>query len=111
MTDQQFVVQYRVAGFGGKDDLSKRHQIEDLLGQELESADIGFCDGGDIGSGNMNIFLYTHDRRSAEELVIRTLRSHRMLEGAVIAICPNPENDEPYEVVWPEDFDGPFSVL
>lgn len=111
MSDQQIVVQYRVAGFGGPDDLTKRHQIEDLLGQALESAEIGSCDGGDIGSGRMNIFLYTHDRGSAEQLVIRTLRAQKMLEGAVIAVCANPEKDEPYEVVWPEDFDGEFSAL
>lgn len=76
--DQQIVVQYRVAGFGGPDDLSKRHRIEDLLGQALESADIGSCDGGDIGS----------DRRSAEEQVVCTLRSHKLLDGAVIAVLP-----------------------
>ena len=111
MSDQQLIVQFRIAGFGGEDALSKRHKIEDLLGQALESAEIGFCDGGDIGGGSMNIFLYTHDRRSAQELVIRTLRAQKMLDGAVIAVCANPEEDEPYEVVWPEDYDGEFSVL
>jgi hypothetical protein len=111
LSDQQIVVQYRIAGFGGKDDLAKRHQIEDLLGQALESADIGFCDGGDIGSGSMNIFLYAHDRRSAEQLVIRTLRTHGLLDRAVVAVCDDPAQDAPYEVIWPEDYDGEFSVL
>lgn len=77
----------------------------------MEAADIGFCNGGDIGSGSMNTFLYTHDRRSAEQLIIRALRARQFLEGAVIAVCANPEEDEPYEVVCPEDFDSEFSVL
>lgn len=111
MSEQQIVVQYRINGFGGESDLERRHQIEDLLGDAFETADIGFLDGGDIGSGSMNIFLYTHDRRAAEEVVLRTLRKHGMLDGAVVAICPDPEQDDPYEVIWPEDYEGEFSVF
>src|ERR1041385_498385 len=111
VSDLQIVVQFPIAGFGGPPDLSKRHQIEDLLGQALESAGIGFCDGGDIGSGTMNIFLFTHDRRSAEQLIIRTLRNQKMLDDAVIAVRANPEEDQPYEVVWTENFDGEFNIL
>jgi hypothetical protein len=111
VNEQQVVIQYRINGFGTDSDLAKRHQIETLLGEAFEAADVGFVDGGDIGSGEMNIFLYTHDRRAAEELVVRTLRKHGVLDGAVIAVCPNPEQDEPYEVIWPEEYDREFSVL
>lgn len=108
---QQIVVQYRIDGFGGESDLARRHRIEDLLGEAFEAADVGVLDGGDIGGGSMNIFLYTHDRRAAEELVVRTLRKHGLLAGAVVAVCPSPEEDTPYEVVWPEDYEDEFTVL
>ena len=33
-----------------------------------------------------------------------------MLEGAVIAIRRDVRANEPFEVVWPEDYEGEFSV-
>jgi hypothetical protein len=51
-------IQYDLAagGFGTKDDLDRRHRIEDLLRENLRATNNGDCDGGEIGNGEMIIF-------------------------------------------------------
>lgn len=49
------LVQYQVDGFGTPKDLDKRYAIEDLLNEALGWTGNGRCDGGDIGSGTMNV--------------------------------------------------------
>ena len=50
------------------DDLSVRHQLEDLLDQALRVADVGMVDGGDIGSGTMNVFALVTTERWVDAL-------------------------------------------
>lgn len=99
------IVQYRINGHGSPDDLDKRHRVENLLDECLGWTGNGHCDGGDIGSGTMNIFAYVVDPDVAAQTVLQTLETEHMLEGAIIAI----NDDEDLRVVWPTNYTGQFS--
>jgi hypothetical protein len=55
------VARCRVAGDGDEDDLDLRHQLEEALNQALCRVGLGFCDGGEIGGGEMAVFSYVTD--------------------------------------------------
>jgi hypothetical protein len=99
------IVQYRTEGWGSSQDLEMRWTVESLLDECLKSMSNGYCDGGDIGSGTINIFLSVLDPHRATEAVIEALRKAQLLEGATIAL----EDEEKFEVLWPEGFEGGFS--
>jgi hypothetical protein len=46
---------------------------------------LGHCDGGDMGSGQMNVFCYVVDAAIAERVIVNDLKEHALLDGAVIA--------------------------
>jgi len=103
-----FVIQYRLDTWGSTDDLNKRYQIEDLMNECLGWTGNGHCDGGDIGSGSMNIWCYVVNPHLAARSVINDLRDHGMLAGAVMAYSGR---EEDFVVLYPEGFEGDFSTL
>lgn len=103
-----FIIQYRLDTWGSVDDLDKRHQIEDLMNECLGWTGNGHCDGGDIGSGSINVWCFVADPHAAAKVAAKDLKKHKMLDGAVMAY--RDANDD-YVVVWPEDFDGEFSTI
>lgn len=105
----QLVVQYQTEGWGSEDDLDKRHRVEEILGECLDSTGNGCCDGGDIGSGTINVFCYMVVPSLAVEAVCRALQSHELLDGATIAV--RDDGEESYDVVWPMDFEGLFTLI
>jgi hypothetical protein len=116
MTHHSLIVQYRVSGWGSPTDLEKRHRLSDLLDDCLEEAENGCCDGGDIGSGSINIFLEeVIDPQRACDTIVAALQESGDLEGAVIALNLDPDgtNEEgPYHsILWPQDYHGDFSIL
>lgn len=110
------IVQYRVDGWGSPADLKKRHRLSDLLGDCLEETENGYCDGGDIGSGSINIFLEeVIDPQRACDTIVAALQESDDLEGAVIALDLDPEGTQEegpdYAILWPTDYQGEFSIL
>jgi len=105
---RRLIIQYRIRDHGDAHDLDKRHEIEELLGQFLQRADLGFCDGGDIGSGTMNIFCFVKPKRGVGTKIIEVLRMNNRLEGAVVAETVD-EGEE--QVTWPPDFKGEFQLI
>ena len=65
---------------------------------------LGHCDGGDIGSGTMNVFCFVVNVKTAIPHVLEELRKNELLEGAVVAV------GDPQTVVWPRDFSGTFEI-
>src|SRR4051794_659330 len=106
----QIIVQYRINGFGSDDDLARRHRVEELVDDALQASKLGECDGGEIGSGTMNIFLVVSDVGRAQVLLIRMLGDHGELHDAVIAVSAGDDEGEA-KVIWPEGYDGRFSIL
>jgi hypothetical protein len=103
----RIVIQYRIEGHGNVRDHDKRVAVENLLEECLSDGDLGNCDGGDVGSGTMNVFCFVSDAEKAREPILQTLRSNGFLEGAVIQETVKGEE----KVVWPPDYTGEFSVL
>lgn len=89
--------------------LSSASVMIDLMNECLGWTGNGHCDGGDIGSGTINIFSYVIDPEIAAKTTIECLREENLLEGAIIAIRENIEQEvEEYLVRWPESFKGEF---
>jgi hypothetical protein len=101
------VIQYRIEGHGTTQDHDRRVKIETLLEEFLSEADLGYLDGGDIGSGTANIFCFLKPGKKGTEAVIQTLRKNGYLDGAVIQETVRGEE----KVVWPLDYAGEFSVI
>jgi hypothetical protein len=101
------VIQYRIEGHGTMQDYDRRVKIETLLEEFLSEADLGYLDGGDIGSGTANIFCFLKPERKGTEAIIQTLRKNGYLDGAVIQETVKGEE----KVVWPPNYAGEFSVV
>ena len=74
--EQQHIllVEYAVDGFGNADDLEKRHSLEDYVNEVLGWTGLGYCDGGSIGSGSMEICCLVVDYEIAKKVVAERLR-------------------------------------
>jgi len=104
------IVQYPLSdSFDAADDLAFRQEIEAIVSQRLAAGDLGGCDGGDIGSGTINVFC-TVARESADAACAAIVAGleDAGIDGFVIAMV---EDDGDPEVVWPPDFEGTFHVL
>jgi hypothetical protein len=101
------VIQYKVAGRGTVNDHDRRVRVEERMNECLGWSGLGHCDGGDMGSGTMNVFCYVVDAAIAEKVIVKDLKEHALLDGAVIA---QRFGDEA-KVLWPHDFAGTFAIL
>jgi len=102
-----FVIQYRLDNWGSGEDLKKRHAVEDVMNECLGWTGNGHCDGGDIGSGSINVWCFVVDPKSAAKSTLEWLRKNELVEGAIIAY----QKDGDFIVLWPKDFSGKFSPL
>jgi hypothetical protein len=100
------VIQYGVKGWGSARDLAKRDKVERIVSRLLALTGNGHCDGGDIGSGTINAFFMVIDPEAACQSITDTLAPKRLLSGALIAVqC----DEDEFEVLWPEGYEGEFS--
>ena len=106
----QVVIHYRLERWGSTEDHDRRVKIEDLMNDCLIPTGLGFCDGGDIGSGTINIFCEVVDAAVAERIIVDKLRENNELENAVIAKRER-DGDDQYMVVWPKDYSGKFNLF
>jgi hypothetical protein len=97
----QLIVQFRIHGHGSIRDLDFRHHLEDVLQAALQQDDLGMVDGGDIGSGSVNVFAFVDpDRWEPAWATVRSkLADMELLQRAVVA---RQVDDSDPEVVWPE---------
>ena|GEM_PF-464830 len=99
------IVQYRIEGWGTNEDLDKRNRVERLVNECLGRTGNGYCDGGDVSSGTMNVFSFVVDALVAKNTIVECLRRHPLFENAIVAI----EQEDSLKVVWPENYAGEFS--
>jgi hypothetical protein len=97
----QLIVQFRIHGHGSVRDLDFRHHVEDVLQTALQEDDLGMVDGGDIGSGSVNVFaIVDPDRWEAAWATVRSkLADMELLQRAVVA---RQVEDASPEVLWPK---------
>ena len=78
------LIRYRTETWGSKEDLQRRHGIQDLMDNTLGWTGLGHCDGGSIGSGEMEVCCFVVDAEIAAPVVVKALEEAGELEGAVI---------------------------
>jgi hypothetical protein len=69
------MVSKEILGAGTKEDLRRRHELEDFLNELTGWRGLGHCDGGSIGSGSMEAFCLVVDYGIAAAVVERELAS------------------------------------
>jgi uncharacterized protein (TIGR03067 family) len=117
--DRMIVVQFAVQGLGSDEDLRRRVEMEKLLDGALKEDGNGFCDGGDGGSGTMNVFLHVADPDRARPVIIDALDRAGWLDDVTVALSLRDDGDPDeeaarragYRVWWPVDFKGTFTLL
>ena len=72
-----------ISGMGTKDDLRRRHALEDFLNEVTGWHGLGHCDGGSIGSGSMEAFCLVVEYKIAAEVIARELASSPFNDFAV----------------------------
>jgi hypothetical protein len=102
-----FIIQYRLDNWGSEEDLEKRYAVEDVMNECLGWTGNGMCDGGDIGSGTINIWCFVVDPQIAAKTALESLRKKKLADGAIMAYV----EDDKDIVLWPKDFSGKFSAL
>ncbi len=103
------ILQYKMRGeWDGDGAVQKRHGLEDMVDQALGWTGNGHCDGGDIGSGTVNVFMFVVDAGVAKDTVLQLLKEEKQLDGAVLAVQTG---DDGYEVLWPAGHKGVFGIV
>jgi len=103
------IIQQRMTG-NNDADLDQRNDLIDGLNNTLGWIGAGHVDGGDIGSGTVNIFAFIVAPQQTNPAIIQWLEQQGELAKSVVAI-ESPDESEPITVIWPRDFDGQFSIL
>ncbi|WP_130068138.1 hypothetical protein [Bacillus albus] len=102
----EFVLQYVYTDDQLEDGLEKRQKIQEIMDEALGWSGNGYCDGGDIGSGTINIYTFVIDVNKALQTTINELENHHLLDDVKIAYM---SNDEEYKQIYPNK--GEFNLL
>ncbi|HDR7794967.1 TPA: hypothetical protein QCY19_003625 [Bacillus luti] len=102
----EFVLQYDYTEDQLEEVLEKRNQVEEVMDEALGWSGNGYCDGGDIGSGTINIFTFVIDVDKALQTTLNELENEQLLDGVKIAYV---NDEEDYIQVYPSE--GEFNLL
>ena len=100
---KQLVVQYAIE----VENTDFREEIYGILNNNLGWTGNGSCDGGDIGSGTVNLFCDVVDPALAVKSVVIELKKAKRLDGAVLATRVGSK----FKVLWPKGSRTPFSLM
>lgn len=67
------LIEYPVDSMGTKEDVEKRHRLEDRMNDILGWTGLGMCDGGSIGSGSMEVCNFVVDFDIAKLVIEKDL--------------------------------------
>jgi len=109
MRKHQLIVQFTIPSSDAiaQADLLLRHEVEHLLDAALRRQRVGYVDGGDIGTGTMNIFCWVASWGQSIEIVLAHLRHRNLLDRAILA---KRLSSGAFEVVWPQDYRETFAI-
>ena len=68
------LIEYAIGGFGTKQQLEKRHALQDRMDETLGWTGLGHCDGGSSGSGTMEVCCLVVDFDIAKRVIETDLR-------------------------------------
>ena len=66
-------IEYTIDDFGSEADLDLRHRLEEQIDEVLGCTGLGFCDGGSIGSGSMEVCCVVVDFEIAKKVIEESL--------------------------------------
>ena len=69
------LIEYSVEGMGKKEDIEKRHKLEERMNETLGWTGLGSCDGGSIGSGTMEVCNFVVDFETAKQVIVNDLKN------------------------------------
>jgi predicted DNA-binding WGR domain protein len=69
------LIEYKVEGMGDSKDVDKRHALQDRMQEVLSWTGLGYCDGGSIGSGTMEVFCFVVDFDVAKKVIEADLKN------------------------------------
>jgi hypothetical protein len=104
---RQFILQFQIEEHGSTEDLDRLISIEETLDGALRRNSAGYVDGHDIGSGQMNIFMISPSWSAGEQFLELYLEYQDWATDVVVA---KDKRDGTYEIVWPEAYEGNFTV-
>ncbi|AZB18809.1 hypothetical protein EG352_13975 [Chryseobacterium indologenes] len=67
-------IEYSIDGFGTKQDIEKRHRLEEKMDEVLGWTGLGHCDGGSIGSDTMEVSCIVVDFDIAKKVIEEKLK-------------------------------------
>lgn len=70
----RLLIGYCVDGFGSRDDLLKRQSLEVRMNETLGWTAVGFCDGGSVGSGTMEVCCFVVEFELASRVIAADLQ-------------------------------------
>lgn len=113
MNNYTVVVQIKLSNnwLGTMSELYYCHKIEDDFRKILKPLNIGYCDGGQIGSGTMEIFIEeVIDIDFALDVIIQHLKSLEIKPEYKVAWRKNtPSNSEKFKVAFATNKNRLFS--
>lgn len=68
------VIEHQIDGMGTRDDLTKRHALQQRMDETLDWTGLGHCDWGSTGSGTMEVCCVVVDFELAERVIHDDLR-------------------------------------
>jgi len=98
----ELVVQHPYAEGEMEDALLRRQFLEEVLEDLLHTTLLGEFDGGDVGSGTTNIFLFVNDVERATKAILQTLEEDEHTRDVRIAYLD--KNDD-YISLYPAGAD------
>ena len=78
------LIEYEIDGMGKKEDLEKRHRLEDRMNETLGWTGLGACDGGSIGSGTMEVCNLVVDFELAKNIIENDLKNTEFADYKMI---------------------------
>lgn len=103
--EYQLVLQFRGDSL---EDFDAMVALEDELIKALGNS--ATVDGHDIGSGEVNIFIFTSDPQKTFEQAKRVLEQMNRLGAVKAAYRPMPLVDENFTVIWPIGSKEKFAI-
>lgn len=68
------MIEYDIDGMGTGDELEKRYRLQDRMHETLGWTGLGYCDGGSIGSGTMEVCCLVVDFDIGKRIVKEDLK-------------------------------------
>ena len=69
----RLLIEFKVDGMGTEQDVEKRTRLQNRMDETLGWTGLGFCDGGSIGSGTMEVCCFVVDFEIAKTVIKKDL--------------------------------------